>query len=154
MARITVREAQAWVEGTKFTIADPFSQQDSDMLDMLEEECLSIIANAYDTSTWVDPSTTPKLVRTAIAKKFTAWAYRRQYSEAITEDDAIYAAKLIENAKMIIKGIADGTIKIPDLPPSIASTPVFYPTDASSNSKPTRDDMSLGPAKFSMNTIF
>lgn len=152
--RITVAEAQAWAEPTKMTIQEPFIAQNSALLLQIEEEVLARISNAYDISTWVDPVTTPRLVRVAIAKKFVAWAYRRQYSEDITEADAAYATQLDANAEVIIQGIVDGSIEIPTLPPSTTSTPLFYPTDASSAQRPTRDDPSLGPAKFSMGMTF
>lgn len=154
MARITPREAQGWAEGTKFAVNDPFQTQDNDLLDQIEEEVIARVSNAYDTSSWTDENSTPRLVRVAIAKLFVAWSYRRAYSESITEEDAIYAAKLEQNAETIIQGILDGSIEVPDEPPSATSTPLFYPTDASSALEPTRDDMSLGPAKFSMGMSF
>lgn len=155
MARISVREAQAWVEGTKFTFQDPFVPQNLDLLAEIEEEILARIAVAYpDQSAWTDETTTPKLVRVAIAKMFVAWAYRRQYSESIGEGDAAYAALLEANAMLIVAGIIDGTIDIPGEDPVSSIGPVFYPTDASSAMEPTRDDPSLGPAKFSMGLVF
>jgi hypothetical protein len=154
MARVTVPELQAWVEGTKFTIVTPLSATNTQLLLQIEEEILSRVANAYDTSTWVDETTTPRLIRVAIAKKFVAWAYRRQYSESLGEDDATYAALLEANSEMIIQGILDGSIEIPDLPPSFTTGLSFYPTDASSALSPTPEDPSLGPEKFSMGMTF
>lgn len=153
MARITLLEAQAWVEATKFTITDITSSPNVDLLLEIEEEVIARVASAYDTSTWVDATTTPKLVRVAIAKKFVAWAYRRAYSESIEEVDASYALLLDVNAETIIQGIVDGSIEIPNIPVVIGE-PVFYPTDASSAEEPTVDDPSLGPSKFSMGQVF
>ncbi len=158
MPRITVAEAQAWAESSKFTIptsggGSSFTAQDTSQLEQIEEEILAKIANAYDTSDWTDENTTPRLVRVAIAKKFVAWAYRRQYSESLGDVDASYSALLEANASSIIDGIVDGTIEIPDEGGSNIG-PVFYPTDASSALEPTRDDPSLGPAKFSMGLSF
>lgn len=155
--RISPTEAQNWVEGTKFTIptsGSAFMSNDAGLCTQIEEEVIARVSNAYDTTTWVDVNTTPRLVRVAIAKKFTAWAYRRQYSESITDTDAMYAAKLDENAETIIQGIVDGSIEIPGLPSSSTSTPLFYPTDSSSSQLPTVDDPSLGPARFSMGMVF
>lgn len=156
MARITVGEAQAWVEGTKFTIGSNgvFKAQDLNLLVQIEEEVLSRIASAYDTATWIDSATTPHLVRVAIAKKFVSWMYRRQYSEDLPEADAAYSALLDVNAETIIVGIVDGVIEIPGLPGESTQTPAFYPTDDSSLLEPTSDDMSLGPNKFSINQVF
>lgn len=155
MARITVREANAWVEPTKLRLATPLPQDQSDLLEQIEEEVIARIdTSAYDTTTWVDSTSTPRLVRVAIAKLFVAWVYRRQYSEDLGDNDASYSAKLETNAEMIIAGIVDGTIELPTEPASNAGTPVFYPTDESSASDPTWEDPSLGPAKFSMNQVF
>ena len=153
MARITLLQAQGWVEGTKFTIASLATEPNASLLAMIESEVIARISSAADTSTWVNDSTTPLLVQVAIAKKFISWAYRRQYSESITEDDAAYAALLDANAELIILGIIDGTIEIPGVTPT-SGFPAFYPTDASSAMLPTYEDPSLGPNKFSMGTTF
>jgi hypothetical protein len=153
MARVTLRELQAWAERTKFDIKS-LDQHNTDLLEQIEEEVLLRVESAYDTSTWTDSTTTPRIVRVAIAKMYVAWAYRRQYSEDIGDTDASYAAQLEANANTIIAGIVDGSIEIPTEPASNAGTPVFYPTDDSSISEPTYDDPSLGPAKFSMNLVF
>lgn len=152
MARVTLRELQAWAEPTKLTLK--LDQANSDLLTQIEEEVLLRIASAYDTDAWIDETTTPKIVRVAIAKMFVAWAYRRQYSEDIGDNDASYSMQLETNANTIINGIVDGSIEIPTEPASNAGTPVFYPTDDSSATEPTWDDLSLGPAKFSMNSVF
>lgn len=160
MTRITVQEAQGWVEGTKFAVfdalgqGDTFATNDTNMLNQIEVEVLARVAVAYDTSGWTNSTNTPELIRVAIAKKFVAWLYRRQYSESIAEDDAAYAALLDSNSELIIQGIVDGTIEIPSLPSSATSTPLFYPTDASSAMEPTVDDSSLGSNKFSMGMVF
>lgn len=156
MARITVREAQAWVEGTKFTIGTNgvFTQKELDLLTQIEEELLARIASAYDPTLWVDSTTTPHLIRVAIAKKFVAWMYRRQYSEDLPEADASYSALLEINSETIVVGIVDGVIEIPGIPGGSTQTPGFYPTDDSSLLEPTVDDMSLGPNKFSINQVF
>lgn len=155
MARITEADAQGWVEGTKFTIQVPFSVTAAEQLSQIETEVLGRVSAAYPAATvatWVDELTTPELVKVAIAKLFVAWMYRKQYSESIVDTDASYAALLEANAETIIMGLADGTIPIPGVTSNIG--PVFYPTDASSAMSPTRDDPSLGPAKFSMGMVF
>jgi len=154
MPRITVAEAQAWVEGTKFTIAGPFAGTNLELLLQIEEEVVARVAAAYPVEylTWTTDANTPRLVRVAIAKLFVAWMYRRQYSEDLGEEDAAYAAKLEANSQSIIDGINDGTIDVPGVTSSIG--PVFYPTDASSAMEPTPADRSLGPEVFSMGMRF
>jgi hypothetical protein len=151
--RITTPEAQAWVEGTKFTIADVTTGQNAALLTEIEEEVIARVSSAYDTSTWVNDTTTPRLVRVAIAKKFVAWAYRRAYSESLGDSDAMYAFLLEANSETIIQGIVDGSIEIPTIP-VVVGEPIFYPDDASSAMTPTADDTSLGPNKFSMGQVF
>ena len=153
MARITAAEAQAWVEGTKFTIAS-ITGTNLDLLTQIEEEIIARVANSYPTDylNWTTSANTPLLIKVAIAKMFVAWMYRRQYSEDLGEDDAAYAAKLEANAQSIIDGVVDGTLDIPGVSSGIG--PAFYPTDASSAMEPTVSDPSLGPAKFSMGMRF
>lgn len=153
MARITLLEAQAWAEATKFTIVSISTSPNVDLLAEIEEEVIARVSSAYDTSTWVDATTTPRLVRVAIAKKFVCWAYRRQYSESIPDGDASYATLLDQNAELVIQGIVDGSIEIPGVT-VVIGLPAFYPTDVSSAQQPTTDDPSLGPNKFSMGVTF
>lgn len=150
MARITPTDAQGWAESTKIDL----STLDVSLLDSIESEVISRLGSAYDTSTWVDPTSTPKIVKVVIAKNYVAWFYDRQYSENQDRGND-YAAMLRTNAEMLMTGLLDGTITIPGVTPiGSAAGPAFYPSDASSTLDPTPDDMSLGPAKFSMGKTF
>jgi hypothetical protein len=144
---ITPAEAQAWAEGTKLTIAT----LDNELELHLSTEVIDRLASAFDTSTWVDSATTPKLVRTIISKLYVAWFYDRQYSEDIEQGNN-YADRLKANAETLIAGLIAGTIGLPGVADTVG--PVFYPTDASSAQQPTVDDPSLGPAAFSMGMRF
>lgn len=151
MARITSRQAQAWFDKTKLRIPDAL---DMDLLAEIEIEVIARLGGAFDTSTWVDETTTPKLVRTALAKMYAAWFYQRQYSED-QSDTNDYARKLEANAEMLITGMLDGTIEIVevvDIAPSGQAG--FYPDDESSSMEATADDRSLGPEVFSMGLVF
>lgn len=154
MARITQAEANAWAEKTKLEPTLIFNEKNLTLLAQLEAEILARITPAYDPTLWVDAVTTPQLVRVAIAKAYVAWAYRRAYSEDMSEQDAMYAALLQNNSETIIQGIIDGVIEIPGEPVTNSGSPVFYPTDASSAAEPTWEDPSLGREKFSMNQVF
>jgi hypothetical protein len=147
VSRIIVAEAQAWAEGTKLTIP----ALDGNLLDHIEAEVLGRLST-LDSTTWIDSTTTPKIIRTIISKLYVAWVYDRAYSEDV-EQGSNYADRLRLNAETLIQGIIDGTIVIPGIPDN-AGTPVFYPTDASSSQLPTVDDPSLGPAAFSMGMRF
>jgi hypothetical protein len=148
MARIQKEDAQGWVESTKL----PLSSLDIALLTQIEGEVLARLATAYDTSTWLDQTSTPLVVRVIIAKTYVAWIYDRQYSENQTGGND-YAAMLRTNAEMLIVGLVNGTIDIPGVNPT-GSIPSFYPNDASSAQDPTPDDTSLGPAAFSMGKVF
>lgn len=151
MARITPAEAQAWGEPTKLKI----TTLDTELLAHLEEEVLGQLAGIYDVSTWVDNTSTPKLVRTIIAKTYVCWYYQRQYSED-TDAGNPYAKSLATNAQMLIDGLIDGSITLPDVPTSQGQTATFYPTDESSLLDPRDfpDDPSVGPAQFSLTMRF
>lgn len=147
-------EAQAWLEPTK---GDLGGTLDPDFLPQIEVRVLSAVAVSYNVTTWVDNVTTPQIVRVCIAMKYVAWYYRRQYSEEGETNQ--YADLLDASADATIEGIVNGTIIISEVPVSPTgdiSSPVFYPTDASSALNPLDfpDDQSVGPAHFSMNKIF
>lgn len=149
MARITVEEVRGWVEVTKLNVQD----LDLNFLPQLESEVFAKLGTVYDTTTWVDPASTPDIVRVIITKLYAGWIYDRAYSENQAESNP-YAAMLKENAGMLIQGLIDGTIEVPGVPATSNPNPSFYPNDASSAMEPTSDDPSLGPAKFSMGRVF
>ncbi len=150
MARITVDGAQGWADQQKVTL----STLDLHLLNSIETEVLARLSSAYDTSTWLDATNTPPLVQVVICKYYVSWIYDRAYSENQIEGND-YAAMLRMNAEMLISGLIDGTIDIPGVTPiGSGAGPAFYPNDASSALEPTFDDLSLGPAKFSMGKVF
>lgn len=154
MARVTVEEVRAYGERTKLTI----TTLDTELLNGYEEEILDRLGAQIDSATiatWVGPDTTPKLVRTIIARKYFAWFYFRQYSEDIGTNENTYAEKLDASAEMLLLGILDGSIPIPGATVDLSS-PTFYPTDVSTATDPkdSPSDPSVGPAAFSMTTTF
>lgn len=144
---ITKQQAQSYAEPSKMSIAT----LDSELLGNIQGEVLARVDSVHDTTTWVDPVTTPDLVRTVITMLYVSWLYHRTYSE--DEGDNEYAVRLAEKAEALIMGIIDGTIDLPGIDTG-AGQPSFYPTDASSALEPTADDPSLGPAKFSMGQVW
>lgn len=154
MARVTVEEVRALAERTKLTI----QTMDTELLNHYEEEIidrLSAQVDAATIATWLGPDTTPKLIRTIIARKYFAWFYFRQYSEDVGTSENTYAEKLDASAEMLLAGILDGSIPIPGSMLDLSS-PTFYPTDASSamDPKDVPSDPSVGPASFSMTTTY
>lgn len=154
MARITVDEAKAWIDQAKL----PISSLDDDLLLQLETEVLAQLSPIYDVTTWTDEVTTPKTVRVIIAKMYASWLYNRFYSED-QEELNDYAQHLNDNAKFVLKEIIDGNLDVIDddgdvVAPNNPQVPSFYPTNASSNLKPTLADPSLGGPYFSMGLRF
>jgi hypothetical protein len=150
MARITPDDAQGWAESTKLTL----SSLDASLLNQIEEEVIGRLNSVYTTSGWTDSTNTPALVKVIISKLYVAWFYDRQYSENQSEGND-YAILLRANAEMLMTGLIDGTIDLPDVPVAGSGLgPAFYPNDASSAMEPTPEDPSLGPAKFSMGKVF
>lgn len=151
MANITVEEAQVWCERTKLDLK---GQLDGGLETQVSSTVLARIASTYDVSTWVSSLTTPVIVKTIISMFYAAWLYNRLYSDD-NDDTNAYADKLMEMAEAALSNILDGTTEIPGVEPTgDAGSPSFYPTDASSALSPTTEDPSLGPAAFSMGTIF
>ncbi|SRR6266487_3629 len=149
MARISVDDVKAWVESTKL---NP-QALDLDQLSQIEEEIFARINSIYDVSGWIDRASTPRLIQVIIAKSYTGWLYDKFYSE--NQSDSNHYASLIKmNAETLILGILDGTIEIPGVIASNPASASFYPNDASSALIPTDQDMSLGPAKFSLGKVF
>lgn len=154
MARIRLDEVKALFERTKMDV----QSLDTDLLALVETEVLQRLAIQIDPAVsvlWVDPSTTPDLIRTIIAKKYGAWIYQRQYSEDVGTSDNTYADKLDANAEMLITGILDGSIIVDGYTEDV-TTITFYPNDASSAQDLYSDpnDPSVGPASFSMGSVF
>jgi hypothetical protein len=149
MTHIDPADANAWAEQTKLKIAT----FDAAFLDQIEAQVLGRIASQFDVSTWVDPTTTPKMVKSIIAMLYVAWYYDKTYSED-QESGNDYAALLRAQAESLMMGILDGSINLPEVPNQEPGGPSFYPTDDSSAMCPTPEDPSLGPAKFSMGSIF
>lgn len=154
MARVTVEEVRALAERTKLTV----ETLDTELLNHHEGLILSRLGAQIDAATlatWINPDTTPKLVRTIISYKYFAWFYFRQYSEDVGTTENTYAEKLDASAEMLLMGILDGSIIIPEVPANISGI-TFYPTDASSATDPkdVPSDPSVGPAAFSMTTTY
>jgi NADH:ubiquinone oxidoreductase subunit 4 (subunit M) len=148
MPLITAEDVQGWVDQTKLSV----TTLDLKLLPFIEEEVLARIGTVYDTTVWVNETTTPRIVKVIISKLYAAWIYDRAYSEN-QSDRNMYAQRLIDNANMLIQGILSGVIVVV----GTTETPLsasYYPTDASSAQEPTLLDPSLGPARFSLGKSF
>lgn len=149
MARVEVSDCQAWAEKTKL----PISNLEPDLVSQVEGQVLDRLSGGFDTSTWLDPTTTPAIIKSVISMFYISWVYDRQYSEENQQLND-YAVLLRAQAESLMIGILDGSTAIPGLPVPTTAGPAFYPTDASSALQPTALEPSLGDAKFYMGKIF
>lgn len=150
MSIIRLEDAQAWAERTKL----PLSNLEDDLVSQIATQVLSRIAQAFDTTGWTTDANTPDIVRSIISMKYVAWLYRKTYSE--DEQSSAYADQLDAMAETLIEGIVGGVVDIIGVDPGLGvdTTPLYYPNDLSSAQEATVLDPSLGPARFTMGTVF
>lgn len=148
---ISLGEANAWLQGTKLTL--------SALEDATEGHAsgniLGRLSQVFDTSTWVDTTNTPKLVRTIISMYYASYLYDRAYADDAS-DTSNYAFILRRNADNLVSGLLAGNIILPEDPEAadVLGQPSFFPNDTSSASEPTSDFPSNGPAAFTLGQVF
>lgn len=151
MAHITTADVNAFADGRKITIA----ALDAALEGTQSTQVFARLSQIYNTSTWVDENTTPTLVKSIIAMLYVGWLFQRTYSEDTNISN--YGTLLIAEATTLLDGLVAESIVIPNLPigqNTGLSQPSFYPDDLSSAAETTYDDMSLGPAKFTMGQVW
>jgi hypothetical protein len=149
MPLIDLQEVKAWAERTKLTLGD----FDDDLLQHITNIVIGRLAGTFDTTTWLDPSTTPRLIRTIISMRYVSAVYRRSFSDE-ADAPSSYPFWLEQQTGDMIDGLIDGTVDLPELPSQFTGTVAFYPNDDSSAMEPTSTDGSLGPGHFSMGSVF
>jgi hypothetical protein len=158
VAHISVSDAQAYATPRKLDLG---TSLDGDLENSVATQVLAQLHSAYNTTTWVDESTTPVLVQSIIGMYYVAWYYQRTYAE--DTGTATYADRLLRWAQMLINGILNGnTVLVDVVTPATGdrSEPAFYPNDQSSATKPENLDIndpergSVGPAYFTMGQVF
>jgi hypothetical protein len=154
MAHITAQEAQQWLESTKLSV----TSLDSELETSASTSVLAQLAAQIDVSSWADQSSTPEMVMQIISMYYVSMYIDRTYSGSSVSLSQ-YAQLLRQRADLLIAGILTGSYILTDDPGAQvdADAPVFYPTDASSAMCPEDTDytdFSVGPAKFSMGTVF
>lgn len=153
-AHIGTADTKAFAESTKL----PIASIDTDMELSEASEVLGRLANTFDTSTWVDNTTTPNLVRKIIAMRYVGSMFLRTYPEEVDAVDN-YGIWLLSQAEMLLAGLTGGSLILTEIDGDVI-TPTTdgsidgYPTDASSALDPTYDDPSLGGPAFSMGKVF
>lgn len=131
-AVISLAEAQQWLETTKLGLAS----LDAELEDSGQAWAFGVVGQAYDTTNWVTPASTPRLVRKAISMWVAGWEYNKRYSEEAAQAGA-YGNTLIATAQALLEGVADGVIDLDDedgvidVTPTSTDSPLFYPNDHS-----------------------
>ena len=152
MSYLVSKNVQDWLQNTKYvvtTVNTSFESQASLTV-------LGKLGRRYDTSTWIDASSTPALVLNVIAMLVASYELRK----AASEEDGLteYADWLEGRATQICEDILEGAIEIgvdPDTTTAVGGSAVFFPTDASTQLA-TDDpcDPDGTPQMFSMGQVF
>jgi hypothetical protein len=142
MSNISDAEARAWADQVKLVLG----VLDTELEESTATQVLGRVANVYDTSSWISPTTTPSLIRKVIAMMYVGWYILRTYSEEEPNND--YGLMLIAQAERILDGIVDGSLSLPDAGAPMLTTgqPSFFPTDA--------EDGTANGIKFTMGQIW
>lgn len=156
MAHVTPAEVQQWIRNTRLAITS---------IDATKDETFTGIAFAklvgrYTTTTWVDATTTPDLVRTCISMLYAAYEINAGNAEATNEINN-YANHLESSAMALLGGLADGSISLSDFSDvgsgAVSHTaPEFWPTRMATLIAETDgwDAAGAAPLAFRMGKVF
>ena len=124
MPRVSVAEVQRWLDPTILSLAedDELGEQD-----MFGEAVVGKLGARFDTSTWVDATTTPLLIRTCIAVLVASWRYNILFSKTGTGELSPYSQhleNLVWGEYGIVECLLMGTLHIPGIEdsPSVVGT--------------------------------
>jgi hypothetical protein len=150
-AHIAVTDANAWLEATKLSL----STIDAELESQVSLQIFARLAPVFNTASWADVNTTPKLVKSIVAMYYTAAIYDRAYSDD-SDTSSNYAATLRGLADANIAGLLSGTLVLTEDPAanSDSGKPVFFPNDLSSANAATVDNPSDGGPAFTMGSVF
>jgi hypothetical protein len=129
---VTIADVQAWLDEDKIDLAenDPLPEEQH-VVNMV----FSRVGQIFNTSTWVDPDSTPDLLRTIISGLVAARRYNKIYSESDDASGNAYANKLEKTLDVLIEQVVDGTIQLIDVeggasPAQVSgNNPTYWPTD-------------------------
>ena len=126
MIVIGIEEANAWADKSKLIL----DALDTELVDSVTVQVFGRISPVYETASWINPLTTPPIVRKIIAMLYVAWLYERTYSEDGSQN--VYSIRLFEQAYTLLDALVAGDLLIEDLAPlpqatasGLVSEPVF-----------------------------
>lgn len=142
MAYLSAEAVDSWLENSKFTVdsIDPNREL------VCAQKVIGRLRGSYDTSTWVDESTSPPLVIQLVAMLYAAAHYRYHYSEDLEEGVGLNWAEWLEgSAEAYIASLLDGSIILEEgeLTDTGLLRPAFYPNDESSIDDPAKFRMMM-----------
>lgn len=146
---VTHPDVQQWLEQTKLSI----TAVDVELAESHTSIVFARLADRYDSSGWVTPATTPRLVRVIISMMVASSMYRRQYSDE--GDNGSYAWRLESSAWKLLGALAGGSLTL-DEPQKETARPIFFPTDAATAlAESEGEDYHLAAKRsFSMGMVF
>ena len=136
MAFLTTVKVQPWLETTKMTVAAIDAEVDA----WAQERVFGALASGVDTTAWIDVDTTPSAVVQAVAMRYAAAIYRKQYSEDVEEDPA-WPVWLENASNATVADILSGALNISTVPTLAHLRPSFWPNDQSSLESPAAFSM-------------
>lgn len=146
---VSLLELNAWTDGAKLEVG----VIDAGLEESNAVEVFGQLSSVFDSSTWLDETTTPQLIRKLLAMRYVGWYFLRTYSE--DTDISNYGMLLLAQADALLQGLLTGSIILPEVPVPLSNEQAtFYPTDASSAQRPNCYDSSLGGPAFSMGQIW
>ena len=155
MSYVTLPQVQAWLNLTKFSLLP--SHFDEEQANLAADKILGWLEQRYDTSTWTDDETTPRMVRTLIAMLTASFTLRK----AVSEDDGVttYCDWLEDRVYKIVEGLVDGGIDLPGVDPDptapASASAEFYPNNASTQLWKDEGDVEGASARwFTMQKVF
>jgi hypothetical protein len=140
----SISDIQNFLGDDKIIVTDANSNKAGIEADRLIRGQLAGVFTPLTLSTWVDPETTPELIRGISGRLCAAFIYRATYSE---EQEAVpeYAQVLYNEALMMLSDIKEGTLTVID--------PGFEPIDSSGSILSFWPDNTTSPA-FTMDQTF
>jgi hypothetical protein len=130
--RIQVTDVQAWIEPTKLNVGSIESTLDA----QVENYVIASLEPGFATTAWVDPTTTPEIIKQVMAMKYASVIYDRNYSED-SDTTSPWSARLDTWAEDLIQGMLDGSVTIDGYVAAAPhADPVGYPNDVSSTPFP------------------
>lgn len=141
-------QVKQWIEATRM----PSLAVDATLEQSTQGIIKAKLAARYDSVSWVDQASTPKLIQTISSMYNAGFQYQRQFGQDVAgyAGQENYGQRLVSIADGLIEQLATGEIDLDEVE-AIQNTsvgPVFWPNDSTGQDDPNFD------IKFSMGMTF